>query len=76
MSIEHDIVELAAFIRRELVSYVQQNPHPIGNYDKAVLAVVGSVMKETRGHMNPQLVRWLVMLDRMPWRETKYALPC
>lgn len=76
---EGDLVQLSLLIRRYLQEWIGNNGRDgkiIGNYNDAVYCVLGRIMKDSKGHLNPSVVESLIKIEREVWEGTDICLPC
>lgn len=77
-----DLISLAFLIRRYLKEWIGQNTvqgktgNTIGHYNDAVNCVLGRIMKDSCGNLNPVIVEQLIRLERVAWNGTDIQLPC
>jgi len=72
--VDGDIVALTCLIRKYLKDWIEKNPE--GEYNNAVNCVLGQIMRDSKGHVNPNLVETLIKHERKVWENSKSIIPC
>ena len=73
--VSNSIIPLAFEIDYAMKLFIETFPDN-KNQQECEDFVVGCVMQKTKGHHNPDYVRWLVSIHREPMEEAGFILLC
>lgn len=71
----NSIVVLANLIDEHMNDFIFNNPLN-KNQDECEMYILGKIMRETKGHMNPCLLMSIIKIHRLPMEKAGFALQC
>lgn len=70
----NDLQKLVILIRSYIKDWIYFNPK--GNYEDGINCVLGKVIRNGKGHLDPDFIVRLIEYDRIAWKNFDGYMPC